>query len=137
MSPDSSETFDGEAYAQRKRRERLFGWIFSLLGGLVLLDSGSPVPVPLVGLPSLLIGGAMIAFGVQQLRAFAQMPLREALLLGRSLGGRLTRTDLFLHLGLDPERTDQLLQVLISQGFIEPESDDLPMEQEMRYRLLS
>ncbi len=132
-----SNEFDAEDYIRRKKRERLYGWGFSLLGGLILLDSGAPVPFPLVGLSSLLVGGGILAFGVQQLRAYARPPLREALLLGRSLGGELTRTDLFLKLGLEAEQVDAILEQLVAEGFLEPESEGLPAEHEIRYRLLS
>ena len=91
-----SEDFDEEAYQKSKRGERRQAYIFLILGGLVLLDSGSPVPIPLTGLPSVLLGLAILAYGWSQWRSYQRLPLHEALQLGRLQGGRLSRTDLFL-----------------------------------------
>ena len=57
--------------------------------------------------------------------------------LGRSLGGSLTRTELFLRLRLNAEETDELLQELIRQGFLEQMHEDVRAEQEPRFRLLA
>ena len=49
----------------------------------------------------------------------------------------MNRTDLFLKLRLSPEKTDALLEQLVSEGFIERISDNLPPENEITYRLIS
>ena len=128
--------FDENAYQKRKRGEHLRGWLFTILGGLILVDSGFPVPIPLVGISSLLVGGGITAYGIHQLFKARKLPLRDALQLGRALGGHLTRTELFLKLNLSPSKTDELLDLLVAEGFIEIVSDDLPEEQEVHYRLL-
>ena len=141
--PDSAKStslpgsFDEEAFHAHKRRERNHAWIFGALGAFVLLDSGLPYPIPLIGLPSVLLGGVLLAYGFFQYRAYHRPPLHEALELGRSLGGSLTRTELFLRLRLNAEETDELLQELIGQGFLEQMHDDVRAEQEPRFRLLS
>ena len=132
-----TEDFDEEAYQKSKRGERRQAYIFLILGGLVLLDSGSPVPIPLTGLPSILLGLAIMAYGWSQWRSYQRLPLHEALQLGRLQGGRLSRTDLFLKLRLSAEKTDQLLDLLVQQGFLERVDEDLPPENEPVYRLLS
>ena len=136
-STPKSGSFDEDAFHARKRRERNYAWIFGALGAFVMLDSGLPYPIPLTGLPSLLIGGVMLAYGFFQYRAYRRSPLHEALELGRSLGGSLTRTDLFLRFRLDAEETDALLQELVRQGFLEQMHEDVRAEQEPRFRLLS
>ena len=132
-----TEDFDEEAYQKSKCGERRQAYIFLILGGLVLLDSGSPVPIPLTGLPSVLLGLAIMAYGWSQWRSYQRLPLHEALQLGRLQGGRLSRTDLFLKLRLSAEKTDQLLDLLVQQGFLERVDEDLPPENEPVYRLLS
>ena len=131
------KTFDKQAYLTRKRREKRSAWFFLILGGIILLDSGSPFPIPLVGMPSIVIGMIVMGYGFYQLQIFQQLPLHEALLLGRQQGGTLTRTDIFLQLELTPEQTDQLIQSLIHEGFIEPIDTGLPPQAEIGYRLIS
>ena len=134
--PDN-EVFDEEGFQASKRSQRRQAVIFLILGGLILLDSASPVPIPLTGLPSILIGSTIMAYGWYHWRAYQRPPLHEALQLGRQQGGQLNRTDLFLKLRLSPEKTDALLEQLVSEGFIERVSDNLPPENEVTYRLIS
>jgi len=84
-----------------------------------------------------LIGSTIMAYGWYHWRAYQRLPLHEALQLGRQQGGQLNRTDLFLKLRLSPEKTDALLEQLVSEGFIERISDNLPPENEVTYRLIS
>ena len=51
----TEQSFDSEVYLGRKRRERILSWGSMILGALILLDSGAPIPFPLVGLPSILV----------------------------------------------------------------------------------
>lgn len=132
----TESSFDTEAFLARKRRERFWSWGSMILGGLILLDSGAPVPFPLVGLPSFLVGGALFGFGYYQYGIYRQPPLHEAVQLARNQQGELSRTDLFLQLHLSAEETDEVLQELVRAGLLEPLSADLPAEQEQRYRLL-
>ena len=83
------------------------------------------------------LGLAIMAYGWSQWRSYQRLPLHEALQLGRLQGGRLSRTDLFLKLRLSAEKTDQLLDLLVQQGFLERVDEDLPPENEPVYRLLS
>ena len=132
----TEQTFDSEVYLGRKRRERILSWGSMILGALIILDSGAPIPFPLVGLPSILVGGALFGFGYYQYGIYRQLPLHEAVQLARSQSGELSRTDLFLKLRLTAKQTDEILHELVSAGLLEPVSPDLPAEQEMRYRLL-
>ena len=134
--PDN-EVFDVEGFQASKRSQRRQAVIFLIIGGLILLDSASPVPIPLTGLPSILIGSTIMAYGWYHWRAYQHPPLHEALKLGRQQGGQLNRTDLFLKLRLSPEKTDALLNQLVSEGFIERINHDLPPETEVTYRLIS
>ena len=134
--PDN-EVFDEEGFHVSKRSKRRQAIIFLILGGLILLDSASPVPIPLTGLPSILIGSTVMAYGWYHWRTYQRLPLHEAIMLGRQQGGQLNRTDLFLKLRLSPEKTDALLEQLVSEGFIERISDNLPPENEVTYRLIS
>ena len=132
-----SEDFDEGTFLKSKQSERRQAYFFMILGGLVFLDSGSPIPIPLTGLPSVLLGLAIMAYGWSQWRSYQRLPLHEAIQLGRVQGGRLSRTDLFLKLRLSAEKTDELLDLLIQQGFLERIDEDLPPENEPVYRLLS
>ena len=104
---------------------------------MLFRSSGSPIPIPLTGLPSVLLGLAIMAYGWSQWRSYQRLPLHEAIQLGRVQGGRLSRTDLFLKLRLSAEKTDELLDLLIQKGFLERIDEDLPPENEPVYRLLS
>ena len=132
-----SEDFDEGTFQKSKQSERRQAYFFLILGGLVFLDSGSPIPIPLTGLPSVLLGLAIMAYGWSQWRSYQRLPLHEAIQLGRVQGGRLSRTDLFLKLRLSAEKTDELLDLLIQKGFLERIDEDLPPENEPVYRLLS
>ena len=131
----SENEFDEKSFVAKKKSELWQAWGFLLFGGLIILDSGSPYPFPLVGLPSIVLGGALFGYGWMQARAYHRPPFREAVQLGKELG-HLTRTDLFLKLHLSPEQTDKLLDQLVEQGFIEPICDELPDEAEIKYRVL-
>ena len=133
----NSKEFDEESYQKSKQSERRQAFLFLSFGSLVLLDSGSPIPIPLTGLPSILLGLGIMAYGWSQWRAYQSLPLHEAIQLGRVQGGRLNRTDLFLKLRLSAEKTDELIDLLIQQGFLERVDEDLPPENESSYRLLS
>ena len=67
----TEQPFDSEVYLGRKRRERILSWGSMILGSLILLDSGAPIPFPLVGLPSILIGGALFGFGYTNMASIA------------------------------------------------------------------
>ena len=71
----TEQSFDSEVYLGRKRRERILSWGSMILGALILLDSGAPIPFPLVGLPSILVGGALFGFGYYQYGIYRQLPL--------------------------------------------------------------
>ncbi len=137
ISSDQQKPFDQDAYLSRKKREKWQSWFFISLGGLVLLDSYSPFPIPLVGVPSLFLGFALLYYGYHQFKNYSKLPMYEALQLGRSLNRDLTRTDLFLAFQLTPEQTDQLVDELVRNGFIEPVGTDLAPEADMRYRVIS
>ena len=133
----SEETFDQQQYLKKKRREKWQSWFFLLFGLLVLLDSGLAFPVPLVGVPSIIIGTGLLGYGYIQYQAYRKLPLHETLLLGKQSGGNLTRTDVFLAFQLSPKETDEILHILVQEGFIEPVDTDLPPDNEICYRLLS
>ena len=103
----TEQSFDSEVYLGRKRRERILSWGSMILGALILLDSGAPIPFPLVGLPSILVGGALFGFGYYS-SIYRQLPLHEAVQLARSQSGELSRTDLFLKLRLTAKQTDEI-----------------------------
>ena len=113
----NSKEFDEVSYQKSKQSERRQAFLFLSLGSLVLLDSGSLIPIPLTGLPSILLGLAIMAYGWSQWNAYQRLPLREAIQLGRVQGGQLNRTDLFLKLRLSAEKTDELLDLLIHTLF--------------------
>ena len=85
----TEQSFDSEVYLGRKRRERILSWGSMILGALILLDSGAPIPFPLVGLPSILVGGALFGFGYYQYGIYRQLPLHEAVQLARSQSDEL------------------------------------------------
>lgn len=130
----SEMDFDEESYVALKRSQFWQSWGFLLFGGLVLLDSGSPLPIPLVGLPSIVLGGTLFAYGWMQSRSYHKLPMREAVQIGKAKG-QITRTELFLKLHLTTEQTDKLLDQLIEEGFIEALNDELPEEAEITYRV--
>jgi len=132
----SSEQFDAERYFSNKRSECWQAWVFMILGGVIFLDSGTPIPFPLTGLISVMLGGGLFGWGYRCYKNYKRLPLHEALQLGKQGQGRLTRTDLFLKLLLTPEQTDQVIEILIREGFIEALMDELPQEQEVVYKLL-
>lgn len=131
------EPFEPEAFKRRKRKERIQAWLFSVLGGVVLLDSYAPVPIPLVGAPSILLGMGLLAYGYYQYNNYRKLPIHDAVQFAHSLDRHLTRADLFLAFRLSPEKTDQLLNELIQNGFIEPAEESLPPESEIRYRVIA
>ena len=130
------EPFDQSEYLSRKKREKRLAWVFMILGGVILLNSYSPVPIPLMGIPSILIGGASLAYGYYQLRNSHKLPLRDALHYAYSLDQNFTKTDLFLTFQLSPEKVDELVQELIHNGFIEPVDSELPPESDIQYRVI-
>lgn len=137
MSTDSPTTFDSEHYLKQKKREKLKTWIFSVLGSIILLDSYSPFPIPLVGTPAVLTGMALLSYGFYQYKSYQRLPILESVQFARSLNRPFSRTDLFLTFQLSPERTDQLIQELVQQGFVEPSDTELPPESEIHYRVIT
>ena len=108
-----------------------------LIGGFIILDSGSPIPIPLTGLPSIFLGSSIFFYGWYEWKSFAKLPLREAIMIGKDQEGKISRTDIFLKLKLTSDQTDALLEKLIKEGFIEMIDDDLPLENEKNYRIVS
>lgn len=130
------KTFDPNEYISRKKWEKRLAWFFTILGSIILLDSASPFPIPLVGGPSLILGGALLWYGYYQFQIYKKLPLHEALQLAQTLDRPFTRTDLFLILEMSPEATDQLILELVQHGFIEPIDTELPPESEVQYRVI-
>ncbi|MBF0238149.1 MAG: hypothetical protein HQM12_10610 [SAR324 cluster bacterium] len=129
--------FDQTTYLKQKRRQKRQAWFLMITGLVILLDSGSAMPVPLVGLPSIIVGVLLMVWGYFQYQSCQRLPLHEALMLTRQMGGMIKRSDLFLNLLLSPEDTDLLIQALVHEGFIEPLDTGLPPENEISYRLIS
>ena len=134
--PAPHPAFDPTQYLSKKKREKKLAWVFTILGGVVLLDSALPFPVPLVGVPSILLGGAFLCYGYYQFTLYQKLPLHEALQLAQSLNRPFTRTDLFLTFQLSPKATDRLIAELVYHGFVEPTGTDLPPESEVQYRVI-
>lgn len=132
----SFEPFDPAQYLSKKKREKRLAWIFTILGSVVLLDSGLPFPIPLMGAPSIFFGGALLGFGYYQFTLYKKFPLHETLQLAHSLDRPFTRTDLFLTFQLSPKATDALIAELIQHGFVEVTDTDLPPESDMQYRVI-
>ena len=137
MPSEPIASFDQNKYLSRKKREKRLAWIFTILGGIVLLDSAVPFPIPLVGGPAIILGGALLCFGYYQFHVYRRLPVYEAVQFVQSLDRHFTRTDLFLALQLSPETTDQLIQALIQNGFIEPIDTELAPESDIQYRVIS
>ena len=128
--------FDKDLYLAKKRREKWQSLGLMALGVLFFLNSPRPLFLPLFGMPAIVIGLVLSGWGYLRYQNYRRLPLHEALQLGQAQGGIVTRTDLFLILELTPQRTDQLIQALIEEGFIEPLDTNLPPEKEIRYRLI-
>ena len=136
MSSRPIEPFDQSEYQSRKKREKWLAWIFMILGGIVLINSSSPVPIPMMGISSILLGGALLAYGYYQFKIFHKLPLHDALQYAHFLDKNFTKTDLFLTFKLSPEKIDELVQELIQNGFIEPVDSELPPESDIQYRVI-
>ncbi|MBF0279624.1 MAG: hypothetical protein HQM13_17630 [SAR324 cluster bacterium] len=137
MPSSPIEAFDQARYLSRKKWERRQAWIFSILGGIVLLDSAVPIPIPLVGGPSIILGGVLLCYGYYQFQLYKKLPVHDAVKFVRSLERHFTRMDLFLALQLPPETTDTLIQELIQNGFVEPVNTELAPESDIEYRVIS
>lgn len=124
-------------YQKRKKRERFQSWLGITIGTLIVVNSYSPVPIPLIGIPSILIGLGILGYGLYQRSKWKTLPIHEALMLGRSQQNFLTRTDLFLAFKLSITQTDELIQTLIQEGLIEAINENIDPETEIRYRIIS
>lgn len=130
-------SFSPEEFKRQRRRQKRLAYGCLGFGIVVLFDSFSPFPIPLVGLPSVIIGSLITLYGWWQWQRYKEPPLHAAVSLAFFLGGEFTRTDFFLLLGLSPRETDQLIAILISEGFVERQDSTLSVESEVIYRLVS
>ncbi len=131
------ESFDQSRYLSRKKWEKRQAWFFTIFGGIVLFDSALPVPIPLVGGPSIIVGGILLCYGYYQSRVYRRLPIHDAVQFVQSLDRHFNRMDLFLALQLPPQETDQLIQELIQNGFVEPLDTELAPESDIQYRVIS
>jgi hypothetical protein len=121
-------------YAGRAR-QRFWGWLLGLLGLLTLADSGLPFPVPLVGLPSVLVGLGITAAGGLLLYRHQELPLPEALEVARLHQGFLSAPLLIRTLHVTPATAERLLAELSRRGYTQVHEQALEGG-EVSYRVL-
>lgn len=118
-------------FAAARTRRRRTGIVLIVAGLVTAIDFFSPVPVPLIGMPAIVIGAALAALGYLLHRGAARMPVAEALLLAEARGGRLTKALLVMELRLEPAEAGELLHLMEREGLAEAElagTEDLKLD---------
>jgi hypothetical protein len=118
-----------------RARQRFWGIVLSILGFVTLVDSGAPFPIPLVGLPSILVGLLCLGSGAGFLYRQQELPVSEALELAALQGGFLSEPMLVRALHVTPDTAERILRVMVERGYARLEDSALE-DGAMTYRVL-
>ena len=114
-----------------RKSNRGKGLIWVFIGIFVLLDSPYLFPIPLTGVPSVLLSAVLIAFGARKILNGLELPLYESLLIMEQSGGQIHIDELINALG-GPEEvsSDELLQALDKKDWASLASNSLSYVEE-------
>jgi len=109
--------------AFKKKVDHYFywGWGLIILGGVNLIDAGSPFPIPLVGRAAIIVSVALIGIGIYLVNQYNKMLVPEAvnsacLLAQDKTGGFLTIQIFIRYLSLNFQEAAQLIKHMHEQG---------------------
>jgi len=123
---------DREKVAGRK----LWGRVILALGIVTILDSWSMFPVPLVGIPSIVVGVVLMMLGGTMLAGRRRLKdTNEALRIAMKHGNRLTVARLALELDISLDRAEKIVKQLVDKGIAEIDLDSLGPDEGIVYKI--
>jgi hypothetical protein len=124
-----------EQMYQARARQKWWAVALCILGLVTLADSGSPFPIPLVGLPSILAGLGCLGTGYYLLYRQQELPITETLEIAALYQGYLSAPLLIRALHVTPETAERILDELVRRGYARIEEQALESG-EMGYRVV-
>ncbi len=97
-----------------------------ILGGITILDSCSPFPIPLVGPPAIIFGSVLILIGTALMirpGASGRKDTTEAIYVAMKYHNRLTLARLVVEMDISLERAESIIQTLVKKGIAEIDLD--------------
>ena len=111
----------------RRKSSRKSGLIWFVSGLLVLLNSPFLVPIPIVGLPSVLLASILLLIGVRKIIYGLKLPISESLMIIDHAGGEISQQKLIEALGGSSEvNAEELLIVLDKKDWARKAIHHLP-----------
>lgn len=123
-----------DLYKTRNSQKR-WGIGLIIFGLVTLADSGSPFPVPLVGLPSIVVGLATTLLGAYLVYKHQELPISETLDVAALHQGFLSAPLLVRALHITPTTAERILADLSRRGYTRVEEQGLESG-EVSYRVL-
>ena len=119
-------------YAARKK----WGYVLMALGIITVLDAASPIPIPLVGSPALVLGSILtILGGALTIEPPRMRQTNEAMLVGMRNGNRLTVPLLALEMDISLNKAEKIIAQLVKGGVAEIDLDIDDPDGGISYRL--
>lgn len=110
---------------KRRKRDRRFGLGMLIFGFLVLLDSPYLFPIPLVGLPSVILSACLLTWAIFHLYRGCRLPIQEAALFMYHQHGEALRAEILSALDGEEGNGEQLFKVLETKDLAMPASHDM------------
>lgn len=134
----SAEEMYQRVSARRDRtvHRRLSGTVLMVIGAVTLLDSCSPYPVPLIGLPSIVVGLIlMIIGGALRYRGPRMKETNQAIMIAMQYGNQLSVTRLAVEMDVTLEQAEKIIDTLVKKGIAEIDLDTVDPDSGIIYKI--
>lgn len=115
--------FNWAGFHRRRKLLKLAGYFLIAWGVYTLIDLFGELPTAFRGYRAIVVGMAMVVFGLLALYHGYKLPIEEALDLVHRKGRGITESELIHDMRVDRVTARRILDALIAKGFIRRGSD--------------
>lgn len=121
---------------EKEQFRRTVGKVLVVLGIVTILDSCAVFPIPLIGPPSIFIGGLISVIGLGVLASKTKMKLtNEALKVAINNNNRLTVARLALELDISLDKAEKIIKQFVKKGIAEIDIDSQDPTEGLVYKI--
>ena len=117
------DDFNWVAFHYRRKIFKLAGLVMIFAGLYTLLDLMGEIPTPFRGSRAVVVGGALLIFGLLALYSGYKLPLDEALELVHRKGRGITESEIVHDMRVDRLTAQRIIAALITKGFLRRAAD--------------
>jgi hypothetical protein len=115
--------FNWAGFHRRRRYLKLAGLMMIFAGLYTLLDLMGEIPTPFRGTRAIVVGLALLVFGLLALYNGYKLPLYEALELVHRKGRGITESEIVHDMRVDRLTAQRIIAALIAKGFLRRGAD--------------